>query len=108
MPSDDLLLYFQRSLTVTGHWVLNGSHYARTCNAWLARLDANTPTALAVLGRTYGADVRLKWLVNWRLFFIACAELFAFRGGDEWAVSQYLFEAPAAAAAAGRAAAASS
>lgn len=80
--------------------MLNGKHYARTCNAWLAKLDANTAAALPVLADTYGAHQRVKWLVNWRLFYIACAELFDFRDGNEWAVSHYLFEKPAAAAAA--------
>ena len=28
----------------------------------------------------------LKWFVYWRLFYLACSELFAYRGGNEWGV----------------------
>lgn len=91
MPSDDLLLHFQRDVALLEHWVVPGTEYAKTCNAWLAALDAQRTAALAVLAKTYGAREQLKWLVNWRLFFLACAELFDYREGKEWAVSHYLF-----------------
>jgi cyclopropane-fatty-acyl-phospholipid synthase len=106
MPSDDLLLHFQRDVSLLDHWVVPGTHYARTCEAWLRTFDAHREKALAVCGRVYGEKQRLKWVVNWRLFFLACAELFAFRGGNEWQVSHYLFTKPGGAAAAGAGAAA--
>lgn len=42
-------------------------------------------------GQVYGRDAALKWFVYWRLFYLACAELFAFNGGEEWGVGHYLF-----------------
>lgn len=92
MPSDDLLLYFQRDVALVDHWVLPGTHYAATCNAWLAQLDSHREAALEVLAGTYGEREKGKWLQYWRLFFIACAELFDYDGGNVWAVSHYLFE----------------
>ena len=93
MPSDDLLPRFGRDLACREHWRVDGRHYARTAEAWLERLDANADRTRAVVGR--------KQLENWRVFFLACAELWGFRGGCEWLVSHYLFE-PAAVRAAAR------
>jgi cyclopropane-fatty-acyl-phospholipid synthase len=55
-------------------------------------MDANSRRLLPVFTRTYGEKDALKWKQRWRLFFMACAELWGYRRGSEWIVCHYLFE----------------
>ena len=95
MPSDELPLRFQDHLRFLQRWRWDGTHYEKTANAWLEHLDARREQALTVLAATYGEAGAVRWLQRWRMFFMACAELFGYRNGQEWWVSHYLFERPA-------------
>jgi cyclopropane-fatty-acyl-phospholipid synthase len=92
MPSHELLPHFQRDLTLRDSWRLDGTHYAATAEAWLANLDGHATEARTVLADVHGPDDADLWLGRWRVFFLACAELFAYGGGDEWGISHYRFE----------------
>lgn len=91
MPSDALLLYFQKDLNLTDHWQVDGRHYSRTSEHWLLNMDRNRKEIEPVLAQTYGADQVARWWVYWRVFFMSCAELWGFSQGKEWFVSHYLF-----------------
>lgn len=91
MPSDHLLLYFQRELKIENHWRVSGIHYEKTSNAWLQNMDSNKQKIMEIMEQVYGKKDALKWWSYWRIFFMSCAELWGYKGGKEWMVSHYLF-----------------
>ncbi|MGZ3943875.1 MAG: SAM-dependent methyltransferase [Mucilaginibacter sp.] len=91
MPSDDLLFYFSDHLTVEKHWHVSGTHYAKTSEAWLKNMDEHKAEIMPLFEETYGKKHAIKWWVYWRIFYMACAELWNYNQGNEWIVSHYLF-----------------
>lgn len=91
MPATDTLLHFQNQMLLERQWRLSGRHYQRSANAWLANHDRRSKEVLEVLADTYGADAASLWHQRWRMFWMACAELFGFNDGDEWLLAHYRF-----------------
>ena len=93
MPADAYLLRFQEHLRLEDHWRVSGTHYQATAEAWLQNQDAHREEILALFHATLGAAAPLQF-ARWRIFFMACAELWGFREGCEWFVSHYRFRKP--------------
>jgi cyclopropane-fatty-acyl-phospholipid synthase len=91
MPSESLFRQIQERFAVESQWRLSGTHYERTANAWLANMDRHATEIDAVLASTYGAAHVAAWRARWRVFFMACAEMFGYRSGSEWLVAHYRF-----------------
>lgn len=92
MPSDDLALHFQQDLSLVARWRWDGTHYARTAEAWLAHMDARRASLWPLLARVHGDERAGLWWMRWRIFFMSCAELFGYEDGREWWVAHYLFQ----------------
>jgi cyclopropane-fatty-acyl-phospholipid synthase len=92
MPSDDLLYHFSDLFRVVQHDKVNGIHYSKTAEAWLQNQDKNKDVILDLFTKHYGKKEALKWFSYWRIFFMACSELWKYKAGEEWFVSHYLLE----------------
>lgn len=93
MPSPDLLPSATSSLELEEDWVVNGVHYSRTLEAWLQRQDVAKDSLMPVLEKAYGDEAGV-WFQRWRMFWMACSELFRYRQGNEWPVHHYLLRKP--------------
>lgn len=91
MPSEQLFSYFENDLTIERQWRIEGLHYWRTCEAWLQNLDQHRTAILARFEQDLSRSEARRSLQRWRIFFMACAELFRYRDGNEWFVAHYLF-----------------
>lgn len=89
MPSRDYLRRLDIPLVVESEWTWGGGHYQRTAEAWVENLDRRRGDVLRILARTYGAAEASRWFSRWRIFFLACAEMFGLRSGNEWLVAHY-------------------
>ena len=91
MPSWDLPTLVSSRLELVNRWRWSGLNYEKTANAWLANMDKAKDELWPVMTATYGEPQAHLWWVRWRIFFMACAELWGYRNGEEWHVGHYLF-----------------
>ncbi|MEM9412068.1 MAG: cyclopropane-fatty-acyl-phospholipid synthase family protein [Planctomycetota bacterium] len=91
MPSDDLFLRFPKHLQVDQQWRWSGIHYQKTSDAWLANMDLHRNELLGEFSKEYSQPEAVRWFNRWRMFYLACSELFGYQQGNQWWVSHYLF-----------------
>jgi len=89
MPSVDLPLRLHIPFHLEETRVIPGTHYARTSEAWHSHLLSRRAEIEALFGRTLAPAEAKRQVERWRLFFLACAELFGYRQGREWVVAHH-------------------
>lgn len=81
-----------------GEPLMSGLLYSTSCSwctqDWLSKMNDSKREIWPHLEDTYGKNSAAMWFYRWQIFYMACAELFAYEGGDTWGVSHYLFEKP--------------
>lgn len=93
MPSEHLFAHFQDDLKIVRQWWVNGQHYEKTSNHWLAGMDAQREAILPIFEKAYGGKAEARiWFNRWRMFYMAVAEFFGFDEGREWGVAHVLFQ----------------
>jgi cyclopropane-fatty-acyl-phospholipid synthase len=91
MPSYDTFTEFQQDLSLHQCWRVNGQHYQKTADAWLQNMDIHQHELMPILHSVYGEQAQKVWWQRWRMFFMACSELFGFAEGQEWMVGHYVW-----------------
>ncbi len=91
MPSHNLYRSLDMPLKIEQEWIVSGLHYAATAECWLKNMDAHATEIRTLFAKTYGPSQANLWFARWRVFFMSCAELWAFNNGSEWQVSHYRF-----------------
>jgi cyclopropane-fatty-acyl-phospholipid synthase len=95
MPSGSLLpTAAEGRLELEETWLVNGAHYSKTLEAWLRKQDKNRAAVLKTFVECYGSKDAKLWFQRWRIFYMACSELFAYNDGSEWPVMHYRFRKP--------------
>ncbi|MFN8108302.1 MAG: cyclopropane-fatty-acyl-phospholipid synthase family protein [Thermoleophilia bacterium] len=89
MPAFDLPRRIPSPFAVTRAWAVDGRHYARTADAWRRNLEANRDAALEVLAWHHGRLGAERAYHRWRVFHMACQELFGAGDGRVWHVGHY-------------------
>jgi len=92
MPSRNLFDVFDQDLQVFQKWDWNGQHYQKTLESWLELMDHNEDQVMMLFKQCYGSADATKWFNRWRVFYMACSELFGYDQGQTWAVTHYLLK----------------
>lgn len=90
MPPLDLFEVVRGPFELKERWEIGGEHYARTCRAWLENLDTARVDVLKRFQKDLAPAEARQQFQRWRMFVMACEELFAYDAGRQWLVSHHL------------------
>ena len=93
MPCFDIFSFFREDLEAEKTWEVNGKNYAKTASDWLALHRKNKDEIILLFQKQLKQKRKAKkmWF-HWKLFFLACRDLFNYNDGREWFVGHYLLK----------------
>ncbi|NCG13340.1 MAG: methyltransferase domain-containing protein [Planctomycetia bacterium] len=92
MPSHHIFDRLDVPLSLESSWFVNGTHYQRTSDHWLEHMNTRKAEIMPILQSTYGSRLAKVWFQRWKIFFIACSELFGYQNCQQWGVSHFLLK----------------
>lgn len=90
VPSADLYEHVRGPLELQRQWQVSGRHSARSWNGWLTNLDINREEVIQAFEADLPPIDARRQFQRWRMFAMACEELFAYGDGSEWFINQAL------------------
>ena len=92
MPAEKIFSYFQDQLMLVKQWRVSGLHYHKTCEFWLKNHYMERNDIIDMFDDVYGKGQGAQKWRAWKMFFLACSELFKYKKGTEWMVFHNLFK----------------
>ena len=80
------------SLETERQWVISGTHYHKTLENWLHKLDCNNNQLLSSLQTSWPKTQSQIYINRYRMFLLICSEMFRFNKGQDWHTMHYLFQ----------------
>ena len=92
MPYDGFYKDIPSPLSMIKSWTESGINYHLTLEAWLTTLESNKSNLVRKIQKSNHPTHPVVLINRYKLFLLACSELFKYNEGNDWHLMNYLFK----------------